>query len=75
MEFDVLLKLDHRTLAECSNLSGALTRHRIRHGNRNIPLIQRDLIEVYATSRLTVITRRADAIDLTVPHSINLLFT
>jgi hypothetical protein len=44
--------LGHRTLTECSDFSRALTRHRIGHSGGNIPLIQRDLIEVYAPSRL-----------------------
>ena len=51
--------LGDRTLTECSDFSRALTRHRIGHSGGNIPLIQRDLIEVYAPSRLT---RWVDAI-------------
>jgi hypothetical protein len=41
--------LGDRTLTECSDFSRALT----RHSSGNIPLIQRDLIEVYAPSRRT----------------------
>ena len=50
--FLIKIFLCDRTLTECSDFSRALTRHRIGHSSGNIPLIQRDLIEVYAPSRL-----------------------
>ena len=50
--FLIKIFLGDRTLTECSDFSRALTRHRIGHSGGNIPLIQRDLIEVYAPSRL-----------------------